>query len=760
MKIIKAARSLNFCSHQPGVFAITSLFTLIIGIPIPALADATVECNTSGSPSSLECGENSVASNSATAVGDSATAGSNSTAVGQGATADSFSTGLGAQAKAVSSATALGYRASAEGGFATAVGDRANAAGLTSIALGRLAQATASGAVALGTSASAATESTAVGTSALAGGFASIALGVDGQSDDNLGAQALAAFTIAIGPDALANEQRAIALGDLAQATGENAIAQGASSSATGFGSTALGFDADATEGGAMALGFNSGATGFNSIAMGPFSSAQGVGAVALGGDGSDEGSGTFPGASALADYTIAIGPDAIADQQRAVALGDRAQANGADAMSLGASALARGPRGVAIGAQTDTGTGNNGVAIGYQVTVAGNNSSAIGIFSSATGNNATTVGVSSAATGSSSSALGRRASASGNFASAFGTDAVAGGSNSTAVGRGAVASALNSMAIGRLAASTVANRIVIGKAATPAAPVSSDQPASTYQLPGLSGTGTRSLVVDENGLVSAETIIESSELSSFNDSPVSQTNISHWLTRSDGQEKHLLALTAMVESLVQRVDALEGQLTQANRALAHAGISSVNPAPLVSIEELQLSGIAPERARTISAVNEQTQIELLALHNTASRNNWLMSDAYHSRRTALLSIENPLRLAIGDDAYRDYLQRTEQPWQVVVETVFSNSAAALAGIEAGDVIESYDGHRVFSGAGLQWLTTQGSIGEQIDITVLRDGIPLTLYVGRGPLGIVSIVSENAATLTAADTAAIPALTM
>lgn len=173
----------------------------------------------------------------------------------------------------------------------------------------------------------------------------------------------------------------------------------------------------------------------------------------------------------------------------------------------------------------------------------------------------------------------------------------------------------------------------------------------------------------------------------------------------------------ATVESLVQRVDTLESQLTQANQGLASAGISVVNSAPSVSVEQLQASGIAPATAATIVNVHEQTNTELLALRDTASRNGWPMFD-YYNERTALLTTENTLRKMIGDDEYLTYLQHTGQSWQVIIQTVFSNSAAEGAGLEAGDVIHRYDGQRVFSSAGLQLLSSQGTKGDLVDITV------------------------------------------
>ena len=119
------------------------------------------------------------------------------------------------------------------------------------------------------------------------------------------------------------------------------------------------------------------------------------------------------------------------------------------------------------------------------------------------------------------------------------------------------------------------ADRIVLGST------------AASYQLTGLSGVGTRTLVVDENGVVSAV----SGEAAAFSvastDVTPLQATTRSVLTVSNSQDNQLSKLMATVESLVQRVDALEDQLAQANDALASAGITVVNPAPSVSVEQL-----------------------------------------------------------------------------------------------------------------------------------------------------------------------------
>ena len=65
-----------------------------------------------------------------------------------------------------------------------------------------------------------------------------------------------------------------------------------------------------------------------------------------------------------------------------------------------------------------------------------------------------------------------------------------------------------------------------------------------------------------------------------------------------------------------------------------------------------------------------------------------------------------------------------------------TGSAAEQAGVVNGDLILSYDQHRLFNVRELVTATTEGNRYEWIDIIVERDGSVLTLSIPRGPLGV------------------------
>jgi S1-C subfamily serine protease len=100
-------------------------------------------------------------------------------------------------------------------------------------------------------------------------------------------------------------------------------------------------------------------------------------------------------------------------------------------------------------------------------------------------------------------------------------------------------------------------------------------------------------------------------------------------------------------------------------------------------------------------------------------------------------ALEAAFREDIGEEGYDAFLYATGQPNRVLVREVIARSPASRAGVQAGDVIVSYDGTRTFLPRDLQLATGQGKRGELVRVEVVRDGRPLTLRVQRGPLGII-----------------------
>jgi hypothetical protein len=73
---------------------------------------------------------------------------------------------------------------------------------------------------------------------------------------------------------------------------------------------------------------------------------------------------------------------------------------------------------------------------------------------------------------------------------------------------------------------------------------------------------------------------------------------------------------------------------------------------------------------------------------------------------------------------------------RVQVDSVIPGSAAEIAGLQAGDLIESYADERLFAFSELRNKTTEGEYGEQVAVQVRRGPRVIETWVPRGPLGV------------------------
>jgi S1-C subfamily serine protease len=77
----------------------------------------------------------------------------------------------------------------------------------------------------------------------------------------------------------------------------------------------------------------------------------------------------------------------------------------------------------------------------------------------------------------------------------------------------------------------------------------------------------------------------------------------------------------------------------------------------------------------------------------------------------------------------------TSQPNRVILSELLETSPAAVAGLEPGDEVVSYDGQRIFTASALKLLTLAGVPGALTEMRVLRAGEEHRFFVPRGPLG-------------------------
>ena len=152
--------------------------------------------------------------------------------------------------------------------------------------------------------------------------------------------------------------------------------------------------------------------------------------------------------------------------------------------------------------------------------------------------------------------------------------------------------------------------------------------------------------------------------------------------------------------------------------------------------DNLLAAGLPADTVQNIKSRIENSQLQLLELRNQAVREGWDNTSEYVEKAHELQNGGHGLREDFGDDVYDKYLFASGSPNRIRVREVFRGSAADLAGIRTGDVITSYASSRVFTMGELRDATTEGIAGENLLIEVLRDGVPVSLTIPRGAIGI------------------------
>jgi RecB family exonuclease len=93
-------------------------------------------------------------------------------------------------------------------------------------------------------------------------------------------------------------------------------------------------------------------------------------------------------------------------------------------------------------------------------------------------------------------------------------------------------------------------------------------------------------------------------------------------------------------------------------------------------------------------------------------------------------------------DAIADW-PAAEAAWRAAITALAAETAAAAAGLQAGDVVLRYGEARIFAPDDLVTETRGGTAGEVVRVEVLRQGQRLEVDVPRGPLGVRIAVSQG-----------------
>lgn len=152
--------------------------------------------------------------------------------------------------------------------------------------------------------------------------------------------------------------------------------------------------------------------------------------------------------------------------------------------------------------------------------------------------------------------------------------------------------------------------------------------------------------------------------------------------------------------------------------------------------ENLLSAGLASETIQSIQQRIDDNRLEMLELRNSAIREGWNESEEFVEKMQEMSDPTRGLREEFGDLVYDQYLYASGRSNRIQVREVYSGSAAANAGIQPGDIVTAYASNNIYSMSELRQSTVEGIAGENVLVEVLRDGMPITTTITRGPMGI------------------------
>ncbi len=156
----------------------------------------------------------------------------------------------------------------------------------------------------------------------------------------------------------------------------------------------------------------------------------------------------------------------------------------------------------------------------------------------------------------------------------------------------------------------------------------------------------------------------------------------------------------------------------------------------LYNLDNLIRGGIDPSIAEDIVRRKNKIELERLELQDRARREDYLDTERYFDELEAINSQDISLREELGDQQYDEYLFNSKQNNRIKITSVMLGSVAEQAGIEAGDVVLSYDSQRMYTWQELKDATAEGQLGEYVSISMSRSGEIFSFTVPRGPLGV------------------------
>ena len=213
-----------------------------------------------------------------------------------------------------------------------------------------------------------------------------------------------------------------------------------------------------------------------------------------------------------------------------------------------------------------------------------------------------------------------------------------------------------------------------------------------------------------------------------------------------------LIAEIEAREELMLEVEALREELAELRTASERASAARSAPRRFRSFrqerfdeERLREAGLDPGRAAELRRAYEASRLDLLAVRDQVMREGWAgggggmvglfqsgMVELFQARAGQTAALQGEL----GLEMYDLMLFGAGEPNRVVVRDVLPGSNAEAGGLLPGDVIRSYNDQPVFRMQELRYFMSQSDSEVPVDVRVDRDGLPTTVRLSPGPIGI------------------------
>ena len=151
--------------------------------------------------------------------------------------------------------------------------------------------------------------------------------------------------------------------------------------------------------------------------------------------------------------------------------------------------------------------------------------------------------------------------------------------------------------------------------------------------------------------------------------------------------------------------------------------------------EALLSRGIHPSEVARLRDLWENHELDRASVIDRALREGWFFQQPH---RAEIARLKRELRENLTDEDYDRYLYARGEPNQIRAGEVLKGSSAGRAGMRPGDIILRYDDVRIFEPGALLRASSGGELGEWVPVTIDRDGVRETLYIERGPLGVMT----------------------